>query len=192
MGELDVGGQMHTHSPNAIRALRPLVKWKLESENNAERVTGNSASSSTSKIFQPSMGMMQNASIRGAVFRRGTVVEHECVSSNVAATEHKRTIRLCVSVKRDKLMDPLLGTPLPSTTFIFRSRDSKGNAFERAYNPSDCYLLVPEDGDEVMKTSLPVYRSRKVKAGDTAIYEFFISLGELVSLFSSHCIHVLI
>lgn len=185
VGELDVNGLRHKHSPKALSALRPLVKSRLEKDHHSGHMfqssngsnLGNSTTyarnqSEKGSIFSPIATEMKIPSIRRNVFRKAKIVGHDIVSPKEAG-DQKCVIRLRISVKREDNMDSMVGTPLPTSTFVFRVFDSHGNAFERPYNISKCYLSKPR----LMTTStvLPLRRSTSTTRDDIE-YEFFISL----------------
>ena len=92
----------------------------------------------------------------------------------------KVVIRLCLSVKRDHNLDSIIGSPLPTTTFIFRTIDSQGRSIERHYTTSQCFLVKSEEKLKKQTGSrhiLPLYRSRKkAQSADVIVYEFFVSV----------------
>lgn len=153
VGELDVNGQRHKHSPRALRALRPLVKWKLTDQGQGRRKSlpgrsshgaplvsrgsGGRRSSVIQALRRKSPG--QSIRLHGHVFRNAKIVGHEIISTNESA-DQKCIIRLSICLKREDDLDCVLGIPLPTSTFIFRVVDSQGNAFERPYNSARCYI----------------------------------------------------
>ena len=79
------------------------------------------------------------------VFRDATIADLTVVTleKNVRA---KPVFRLCLALKKEK-MDVLRGTPLPSTTFLFRGKDPFGGTIERPYTPVKCYARATVGSD---------------------------------------------
>ena len=193
IGSSGINGQKHQHSQAALRALRPLVKWKLENESKEgmqglreQAGKGRTSFLGRTSIFglNPLAGR-RRPTILGHVFRNATVVEN-----NIVSDSEKVIIRLRLSVKRDHNLDTIIGTPLPTTTFIFRTIDSQGHSIERHYTPSQCFLMKSE-GKPKKQTGarysiLPLYGSRKkAQSADVIVYEFFVSIipgGKMTSI----------
>eukprot|EP00581_Thalassiosira_minuscula_P007700 CAMPEP_0183709744 /NCGR_PEP_ID=MMETSP0737-20130205/5727_1 /TAXON_ID=385413 /ORGANISM="Thalassiosira miniscula, Strain CCMP1093" /LENGTH=1527 /DNA_ID=CAMNT_0025937921 /DNA_START=98 /DNA_END=4681 /DNA_ORIENTATION=+ len=182
LGELDMSGRRHKHSPKAIRVLRPLVTSKLEQygnmRGNERSFAGNASNGGRNSVSLPKFsrgpkkkGLQRMATCMNQVFRSATVVgqDYYLVGSN--DSDSKSTLKLRISLKRDECMDALLGTPPPTSAFIFRAEDSMGNSFERPYTPSRCYLSKPKERRE----KIGKYRRLKEKS-EMIVYEFFITI----------------
>ncbi|KAL9189115.1 hypothetical protein ACHAXT_011605 [Thalassiosira profunda] len=187
-GELDVGGQRHKHSKNALRALRPLVKWRMERQDIGSTLSvkkrGTVAQSKRRRgsVFNRHSLFQQkpdrSTALLGHVFRTAKVVAHEVISGDLASDE-KCLIRLSLSLKTEARLDTVLGTPLPTSTFIFRALDDDGNSFERPYNTSRCYLAQGKKHSKSHQTLLPLFNkslSQSSKGDTDTVYDFFISL----------------
>jgi hypothetical protein len=199
-GALEIFSQRHRHSSNALKALRSLVKWKLECESIQ---VSNSRRSITSWDRRPGIG--RSISMTGHVFRSAEIVGHEDVSASNDSKGEKRIIKLSISMELDERMDILLGTPMPTSTFIFRHVDS-AKTIERPYSAAGCYSSVSaskakRNFNETVSASvtrklvhsqtflkvkedmaLPIH-ARKAKG--RIVYEFFIALvpgGEMSSI----------
>jgi len=184
IGDSDIEGQRHKHSLNALKALRSLVKWKLENDQNGnasnqargQRV-GKRLSERNSRT-NSLLGSMQKTKFKstllGHVFRNGLIVQNEAYTNDETAGQ-KSVVKISIALKREEGMDLLLGTPLPTSTFIFRKVDRKGNALERPYNASRCYIFDPKE-DPSSNTVLPLYRARNRTNPSMVVYEFFITI----------------
>jgi len=200
VGDLGVNGLRHKHSPSALKALRPLVKSKLECgkigsggsctnirislKSRGQRLSEEGATSQRGAVClnqQPmaigtSQSMIVSSQLSGRVFRNAKVAKHTIVSAK-GDSDQKCTIKFCISLKRQEGIDVLVGTPLPSTIFIFRAVDFQGNAFERAYSATLCYLSEPKEKKISKRSStLPLHWSKTKKREDTIEYQFFITI----------------
>jgi len=151
IGALDINGQRHMHSSNAIGALRPLVKWKLQSESEPEVKDSRRTMSSRrlSKETDSSTEGNHCKCLTGQVFRNAKIVGREVVSVGINTQDEKCVIKLSILMDRNEGMYILLGTPIPTSTFIFRHVDRDGNTFERPYTAAGC-------------DACPVFRSSRV------------------------------
>jgi len=166
LGELDIEGLRHKHGPKAIGASKALVKWRLQMDEDTSTPKKH-REENNSKFDQMSVQGIST----GKVFRIAKIVGQDVMSVN--ETNGKKCIRLRISVKRDENTDKVLGTPLPTSTFIFRVIDSQGNTLERPYNTSNCYIHI--QNESTGNTTLPLRWTAKSRA-DEVVYEFFISL----------------
>ena len=163
-GEADVAGSRHVHGPSAIRALRPLVKYKLE-EDKQGRVSERPSASA-----RP----VRRNTFLGDTFRNATVVHHTILSPK-EGTDQKCIIHLGLSMKRDEVMGILLGGALPTTTFIFRSVDDQGRAFERPYTTTKATLRRPLQNKSGTLKLLRNQSDLAIEA-ENIVYEFFITI----------------
>ena len=155
IGQRDVDGVHHVHSPTALKTLRTLVKAKLivpETDTSLGKWLSNVQGSSmdvTQAQQQLSRRQRPRLSQRGInllVFRDATVADVAVVTleKNISA---KPVFRVCLALKKEK-MDALRGTPLPSTTFLFRGKDAFGGTIERPYTPVKCYAREYVNSDK--------------------------------------------
>jgi hypothetical protein len=204
-GALEINGRRHTHSANALGALRPLVKWKLiESEPKPEvkerrtsllkriPVSRSLDANHSSKEVGTSTEGSRHSILAGHVFRNAEIVGLEdVVSEGNDSQNEKRIIKLSIMMARNEVIDIHLGTPMPTATFIFRYVDSDGVAFERPYTAAGCQARPMLPSNKLRKFFL---NSRVSSVASTAqfqlsssysnspllsshiIYEFFISL----------------
>ncbi|KAL3784911.1 hypothetical protein ACHAW5_006233 [Stephanodiscus triporus] len=195
IGARKINGQRHTHSSNALRALQPLVKWKLEGESkqnsNGRRPSLARKRSSIFRSRRSTRDPSVKSYMTGRVFRSAMIVGHEEVSVGDASNDEKRIIKLSVSVERDEGVDILLGTPIPTSTFIIRHVDSDGIIIERPYTAVGCHKSMRYVSHTQSKyfsrkrsqmkmspsmtseNSLPLHTQ---KTKEEIVYEFFISL----------------
>lgn len=183
IGELDIGGIRHKHSQTALLALKPLIKWKVDSEREKEstRISDPDSRRTMGLFFaqRQKRGSLfsskhKSSSFSGHVFRNSTIVGNKVLSKSGEVNE-KSILHLKLSVKRDQNMDSFVGeTSLPTTTFIFRVVDSKGNAFERPYSASQCQVYIPEEKSS--NTILPLTMIGKRSQAEMVVYDFFITL----------------
>ena len=190
-GVLDIHGQRHKHGPNALRALRRLVKWKLESEFKEESNVMRS-SSMVSKGQERLSSMLGRklsdcpSVLAAHVIRSAEIVGHEVVSAGNDSKNEKCIIKLSISMERNEDMDVLLGTPIPSSTFIFRHADSDGIT-ERPYTAIGCRASVSRSVPRNLVSRLSslnmqensitsLLRLGSTDEKETIVYEFFITL----------------
>jgi hypothetical protein len=95
-------------------------------------------------------------SLAGHVFRNAEIVGREVFSMGNDSQDEKCVVKLSISMDRNEDMDIFLGTPIPTSTFMFRHVDDDGIAFERSYNAYGCYVR-------------PVIRSTNLRATIMAI-----------------------
>lgn len=178
LGDSDVDGARHLHSPLALRTLRTLVKAKLEIPADDTRASFVSTVSSSGKARR----RLSRHGMKKLLFREATLLSNEYVTAEKNAAA-KPVVRICLAMKREKDTDLLLGTPLPSTTFFFRARGDWDDTVERAYTPVKCYLRDTSADDVVLNdhSSLPewlphVGRRKNKQEEETVVYEFFINL----------------
>jgi len=190
-GVLDIHGQRHMHGPNALRALRRLVKWKLESEFKEE--SNVMRSSSMVSKGQERLSSMLGRKLSDCpivmavhVIRSAEIVGHEVVSAGNDSKNEKCIIKLSISMERNEDMDVLLGTPIPSSTFIFRHADSDGIT-ERPYTAIGCRASVSRSVPRNLVSRLSslnlqensitsLLRLGSTDEKETIVYEFFITL----------------
>lgn len=162
-GMLDINGQRHTHSSNALGALRPLVKWKLESESKPE--VKDSLRASMTRRLSTIVTKSKSGSSRkgnhymnlaGHVFRNAEIVGNEVVSVGNDSQHEKCVVKLSISMDRNEEIDILLGTPMPTSTFIFRHTDDDGIAFERPYTASRCYARPVVRSNTLRTTTMAI------------------------------------
>jgi len=124
LGQRGVDGIVHMHSPMAFRKLHQLAKARLS---NASSIGSDPENLSSSITNQPSNLL---------VFREGKIVDYTHVTPD-NDPKSKPILRLQVSVKIEELdeVSSFSFTPLPSTTFVFRGKDTFGTIVERPYTP---------------------------------------------------------
>ena len=189
-GELDINGRRHKHSGTALSALRPLVKWKLRQTQHLH-YNGKKMPSKMRRGSDLGRGASQfrvRGSEVGYVFRDSRIVEHEVISE--PSVDGKYLMRLCIALKKDENSNSILGTPLTTSTFIFQAVDPEnGQAFERPYNSSACFLYEPKESRRNSSIVLPLHFTRNEVGQDdnTVVYKFFITLvpgGKMSTLLS--------
>ena len=177
----------HVHSPTALKTLRTLIKARLiVPENNPQLgqwfghlggSSGEIASSQKRRLSQRGVNLL--------VFRDATIVDADFITSEKSISA-KPVIRMRLALKKEQ-MDALQGTPVPSTTFVFRGKDAFGGTIERPYTPVKCYSRDEVTSDQDLVTSsvdgstLPTtYNTRSIRKEtarrEEVIYEFMINL----------------
>ena len=172
----------HVHSPTALKTLRTLIKARLTVPQNNSQLgllpgqggdQGEMAPSQKRRLSQRGVNLL--------VFRDATIVDSDFITSEKSISA-KPVIRVRLALKREQ-MDALRGTPLPSTTFIFRGKDAFGGTVERPYTPVKCYARDATASDQdnasssIDGSTLPTaYTTRSVRRREEVIYEFLINL----------------
>lgn len=183
-------GLRHSHSPSAVRALKTLIKAKLDnSGDNRSGPRRRSIGNSVNNVRRGRKSILENVGQRlgpsrpgstrrrlgGKVFRSAKIIEKQVLLSN-GDSNQKRTLKLCVSVKREEGIDAIVGAPPPTSTFTIRAVDSRG-VYDRPYTTSQSYLLQAADVKQRnVRDMLPMYRSKSEQHSDMIVYEFFITL----------------
>ena len=186
IGELDVNGIRHTHDVHAVRVLKTLIKAKLE-KSDMENAKTPSTRRRRSSIIPFRRAGRRETSTRAHFFRSALILKHERISVS-CSTEDKYIIRLRIGIPREAQgRDGVLGTPLPTSTFIFRENDVvNGEAFERPYTPASAIL---DDGNSAKGRKLPSWAlttslttsfgtdaSESEKDDKMIAYDFFITI----------------
>ena len=183
IGEKDVDGVRHVHSPTALKTLRTLIKARLVVPENSPQLghlggaPGEMAPSQKRRLSQRGVNLL--------VFRDATIVDADFITPEKSISA-KPVIRMRLALKKEQ-MDALRGTPVPSTTFVFRGKDAFGGTIERPYTPVKCFVRDAATSDQDLVNSsidgstLPTaYNTRSLRKEasrhEEMIYEFLINL----------------
>ena len=176
----------HVHSPTALKTLRTLIKARLiVPENNPQLGQWLGHLGGAPGEMASQKRRLSQRGVNLLVFREATIVDADFVTLEKSINA-KPVIRMRMALKKEQ-MDALRGTPIPSTTFVFRGKDAFGGTIERPYTPVKCYSrdAVTPDQDFVSSSingsTLPTaYSNRSIRKEahrrEEVFYEFMINL----------------
>ena len=149
LGLRGVDGISHTHSPAAFRKLRTLVKAKLENPSSDDEHEESQINS---------LRLSRKLSRRGSsllVFREATITDYTWLTFE-NDIESKPVVRISLTLNKEDLDH--FSILLPSTTFIFRGKNTFGSIIERPYTP---VKRIISDDSKIKDTStleLPLFQ----------------------------------
>lgn len=176
-------GVRHVHSPTALKTLRTLIKARLTvpPQNNSQLGLLPSQGGNQGEMAPSQKRRLSQRGVNLLVFRDATIVDSDFITLEKSISA-KPVIRVRLALKREQ-MDALRGTPLPSTTFVFRGKDAFGGTVERPYTPVKCYARDATASDQDIVSSsidgstLPTAcTTRSLRRREEVIYEFLINL----------------